>query len=227
MFLDSDDILVPNALDLLFNYAQADPTAGLIAGTRLLINAAGEIQPETEIINWTSMSVGKKFTVEMIDGLCFTPSAYIVKRSLAQSLSGFDKNFEPAEDYDFFVKCCQSAKIIALKETVVKMLRHDGNTDEGDLRRASLRIGQKNLENLSDLNGAHAPDVLNLIKAKWHIRIGNDHYSLAQNFYAFRNYLSAIIACPKVLLADGAGRLMRQMAASLIPAHLRGRRSRG
>ena len=226
MFLDSDDVLEPAALQTLFEHAMKDKNAGLIAGMKVLVNDQGEQQGAPEPFQLEAEFTGKRINDAYIDGLIFTPSAYIVKRSLFDKVGGYDKSFEPAEDFDFFVKCCQASTISATRDVTVKALRHGNNTANTDLLRASIKICEKNIRLIAENDGDE--DITKAVRrAKWLINCGNAHYSLAENLKAFRNYWAALVAYPSVSL-HRRYRILRQMIASLVPSSaLRRLRPRG
>lgn len=214
MFLDSDDILAPNCLELLRSAALSYPNSGLVAGKRVFIDKLGN---EIDVIDPISITEGifdKRIPFKKIRQLFFPPSTYIVKRDLALAVNGYDKEMEPAEDFDFFIKCCDLSPITVLDKTVVRMRRHDGNTSDIALREVSIRIGKKNLERLRTSPFTDEFVQLSQLKSEWCARVGDDSYALDRNLDALMYYLRTVAYSPGALFK---GRLFRQIIASVIP----------
>ncbi|MGB7067961.1 MAG: glycosyltransferase family 2 protein [Pyrinomonadaceae bacterium] len=218
MFLDSDDLLFSNALEMLYNAAKAAPDAGLIAGSRIFIDPFGNRLETVDPVKVDREIWGEKIHVRKIRELFFPPSTYIVKRALALEVDGYDDRMESAEDFDFFIKCCDSAPITVLTEPVVRMRRHEGNTPDRSVREAVLRISKNNLERLENEPRADEIGQIERIRAEWLVRMADDSYCLNRNSDSLKYNVRAVAASPRYLFD---AHVVRQIAASLVPIFLR------
>ena len=218
MFLDSDDLLAPDALQTLIETAQKFPESGVVGGGRIFINDKEEILQIRDDAQIENEIFAKKVYLEKIRDFFLPPSTYIIKKSLALQLDGFNVLYEPCEDLDFFLRYCDVAKVSVLKNTVVYMRRHEGNTPDLISRQLSIKIGQKNFDWLNSNSTSHDPNLLQTMKANWQIRIGDDFYCLEQNKEARTHYLKALLINPKLLFDN---HIVRQIVASLLPKSLK------
>lgn len=218
IFLDSDDLLEPKALEYLYDVAHKFPESGVVAGRRQFIDEAGEILEIGEPMPVEREIYAEKLYLEPIEGLFFPPSTYIIKKTLAEQINGFDSSTEPSEDTDFFIKYCNVAHISFINKLVVNMRRHGGNTSEVSLRKTSLKISQKNFDLLISEKYDYEPKILQRMKAAWQIRIGNDFYWFEQNKDALKHYLRAVLIRPR-LITDKF--LMKQIIAVFTPKNVK------
>jgi glycosyltransferase involved in cell wall biosynthesis len=214
MFLDSDDILVPGAIESLRNLALRSSDAGIVGGGRVFVDdRMNELDigiSQAPASSFTSRNLG----VDCIRQVFFPPSTYMVRREVAERLGGFRKTMEPAEDLDFFVRACATTKVSYDANVIVKMRRHAGNTDDTDLRRASIRIANERLQDQARTLSA-------LEKKAWLLRKADDHYALG-DFRSLPNYVRAL-AAPGDLGGGETARTLLQAVKSLVPGSLRRR----
>lgn len=228
MFLDSDDLLTETALSTLYNAATKNPDSGLVGGDRLFVDDDLEhfegklpMRPEA---GFESESLFSRSIREVF----FAQGTYIVKRSLADLIDGFDRSMEPAEDFDFFVKCCQLTKASYVDRVVAKIRRHHGNTDDRELRRAAIRIAKKNLEQLSDAIGAMPAESVKAEAATlWSLRLADDHYALGLNRRSMSYYAKALRLGWSLLPRSERSRAVYQMTKCMVPSVLRIRPGKG
>ena len=138
----------------------------------------------------------------------------MVRSDLARELGGFRTEMEPAEDFDFFVRCCQRTKVSYNTDVIVMMRRHDGNTDDRELRKASIRIAKDNLQQGGDASstvGAHP---------LWLLRLADDHYALS-DIRSFSYYLKALWHGWRGFEAKETRRAVIQACKSLVPGAIR------
>lgn len=197
---------------------KAYPATGFVAGKRSFIDDLGN---DLESDDPIKIGVGiqcEKIHAQKIRKLFFPSSTYVVRRDLALRVKGYDKRMEPAEDFDFFIKCCDSSPLTVLTEPVVRMRRHEGNTSDAVLRETSIRISKKNLDRLESEPMPEEIAQFGRLKAEWLVRMGDDSYWLYRNGDSLRYYCRSVLASSGILLDSHVG---RQIAASLIPISIR------
>ena len=200
MFLDSDDLLAPQALQVLFDLAAKFPESEVVAGGRnyidnenKVLNLVDELAIKREISN-EQVILGKVRTIY------FCMGSYIIKSDLARRLKGFDVLQEPCEDFDFFIRYCDVARISAVKTPVVFIRRHDGNTVPTRIFDTLIKIAEQNFDSLKNNPQNYPSGLLKQIKVEWQLKMANDFYNIGDNKRAFEHYLTAIKIEPKLLL---------------------------
>jgi glycosyltransferase involved in cell wall biosynthesis len=97
-FLDDDDTLLPNKLEVQVHELEQNPEVGLVAGARLTVDAAGNVLGETP---------AHSYPLEPETWLCECPFMLhpaLVRRSWTAKVGEFDKNTEPMEDWDYWLR---------------------------------------------------------------------------------------------------------------------------
>jgi glycosyltransferase involved in cell wall biosynthesis len=103
LFLDSDDFLLPHALEALIDCAtRAD--AGVAYG-RVLMRGRGEYEMRLHGLPSAAGAPPHPAVVNYRRSVLSTPGAAVVRRSLHERIGGFVSGFEPMEDRDYWVKC--------------------------------------------------------------------------------------------------------------------------
>ncbi len=217
MFLDSDDILLPSALEDLYQASATDTQ--FIAGNRVFVDAETNIMEVEDHVRPKEEFYDADIRIWAIRDVFFAPSMYMVDRQTALRLSGYDRTTEPAEDYDFFIRYCDKGLVTYIQKDVVKMRRHESNTDEAELRKATIKIALKNLKQLR----RNTPDDRAAI-SRWLERLGDDHYYLNEHNEAKKFYIEAMKLSLSVgKLGGNKFRLMRQLIASALPTSFKDR----
>jgi len=99
MFLDSDDLLTPRAIELCAAALEAHGDVDVVYGDARLINGAGDTiglysqrMPGVHPTGWVLGELGRR---------CFLTISTMVRRSALQGIA-FDESMECGEDYDFW-----------------------------------------------------------------------------------------------------------------------------
>jgi len=216
MFLDSDDLLIADGLETLYSAALKYPQSGVTAGTRKFVDSSREVIDVTDPVTHDRELLSKRVTVEKIRGLFICMGSFIIKRELALQLNGFNKQYEPAEDYDFFVRYCDEAPITYLLKPVVLIRQHGGNTPQDALREASIEIGKRNIRRIEEGGLSDHPDIIKRVTAAWYMRLGDDYYSLCRNRDALRSYLTSVKSDPAILATTYGRHIARQLLVSVL-----------
>ena len=122
-FLDSDDVWLPNNLEVkIEKFSQG--SFGLVHSDAVVINEHSEIQKEVlsgnegdlidEMLAWESTQIPG-------------PSSILVKRKVYETIGGFDINLSTAADQDFFLRIASKYKIGRVPAVTWQYRIHDQN----------------------------------------------------------------------------------------------------
>lgn len=118
--LDSDDLLIPDALAALTKFFRENPAIDCIYSMLDLINKDGEFLKN----GWAPPTFDR---YEMLIGMS-VPHMRAFKRSIYNRTNGFDEIIENAVDYDFYLKVSSVASIAHLPEALYLYRVHDSQT---------------------------------------------------------------------------------------------------
>ncbi len=112
-FLDSDDMLLPNHLQLLISTIRNDPTAALITGSSLVIDQNNQIMPNM-LKNGLSGEPKQLLFENPINVGCI-----LMRHSWQEKIGFFDTNLRSYEDWDFWLRLAMAgAKMISIPDYV-------------------------------------------------------------------------------------------------------------
>jgi len=160
IFLDSDDIWEPDALEILLATLTSAPEAGGAHGTARLINRQGErIRPgfmEDFIRNRVSLR-GRKlvplpvtsptdFEALVVRNWIITPGICLLRTAALKQTEGFDQKMWGAEDWEVWLDMARRQPFAFVDRVVVNYRHHNKNAtkDSGGMRSAESRMLHKN-----------------------------------------------------------------------------------
>jgi glycosyltransferase involved in cell wall biosynthesis len=122
VFLDSDDRLLPEALEIGARELAAEPAAGMAAGAWRLIGEDG----------WELTSRPPELPEAALPALlesCFisTPAAVIYRRQLFADIGEFDPRVSASADYDLYLRAAVQLPVRLHGEVVAEYRRHGAN----------------------------------------------------------------------------------------------------
>jgi glycosyltransferase involved in cell wall biosynthesis len=122
VFLDSDDRLLPEALETGVRELAAAPEAVLAAGAWRLIGEDGAELP-------SSPPEPAEDALPALLESCFisTPAAVIYRRALFEEIGGFDPTVSASADYDLYLRAAASHAIRLHSGVVAEYRRHGAN----------------------------------------------------------------------------------------------------
>lgn len=124
LFLDSDDRLLPNALELAVNYLDTHPACGFVFGWSRTIGPDGALLAEQ-----TQHSLKTANYQIMLEGKALVPpSAVMFRRTAFEKVGGFNTTLWPSEDYDIYLRISRKFPIHCLNEVTFEYRRHPQNT---------------------------------------------------------------------------------------------------
>lgn len=218
LFLDSDDLLFPDALAHLYETAQSSP-AGMIVGQVEFANEQMEkvwlLKPSHE-----TCREGRSAYPSLITARYFLlPGAVLLRRECLQAVDGFDRTLEPCEDFDFYLRMALACELTCIERTVLQYRMHSGNTDMTEIYEAGLKVARRHLHMLAESEVVPA-SLRRVSRAMWMVRVADNNYNLHRNPEALKHYLRALMLHPTLGLDLRIG---RQILASLLPVLLRER----
>jgi len=216
LFLDSDDLLFPDALRLLHAAAQTS-TAGMVAGQIEFVNEHLKKLWVLET-NTESFPAGEMNYPALITGRYFLlPGAVLLRRTFLNGVGGFDRTLEPCEDYDFYLRMALHCELAFIESPVLRYRMHNANTDMRDIYTGGLKVAYRHLRLLADNESLPAP-LRRISRANWMVRAADNNYNLGKNAEALKYYVRALMSRPDLILDR---RIDRQILATLIPVSIR------
>lgn len=141
LFLDSDDRLLPHALEALL--AEARQTdAGFAYGRVLMRMRPGE---EPRLHGWPS-AAGDPPAAARANykrSIVSTPGAALVRRDLHERVGGFVPGLEPMEDRDFWIKCGLLARCAFCDTVVLDKTFREGSAGTQIARRIRSTVASR------------------------------------------------------------------------------------
>lgn len=221
MFLDSDDILEPDALATLFAAALENPDSGVVGGGWGYIDTAGATIHPPVAVEYFRERYSEMVGIDMIQDFYVCIGSYIIKSDLARSLNGFDPSTELAEDYDLFIRFCGCTPVTFLNKPIVRIRRHGGNTSTDVQFHSFAEVCRKNIEMLRVNADTKRNTSARKMLAMWYFRLGDDFYNSGKTKKALHNYLLAVASSPRLIAARRRRRVLRQILFSTVPSSFR------
>lgn len=145
--LDSDDIALPNRLELQYNFFQKYPGFALCGGHGTVIDKTGQHVEDSRFI----VPIGAdKIKMTLLFQNTYINSTVMYKSAVLRELNGY-QDYAPAEDYELFTRISDIYPVNNLDAVLVKYRIHDANTSIVQSERGRknvFRIKQKQLEYL-------------------------------------------------------------------------------
>ena len=216
LFLDSDDLLFPDALSELYGAAQSS-AAGMVVGQVQFANEQLErlwlLKPSRE----TCREGGLTYPLLITGRYFLLPGAVLLRRQALEKVAGFDRALEPCEDYDFYLRVALCCELTCIEHPVLQYRMHGGNTDMREIYEGGLKVARHHLRLLAEAESIPA-SLRRASRANWMVRIADNNYNLRRNPEALKHYLRALMLQPALVFDR---RIDRQILASLIPVSLR------
>lgn len=130
IFLDSDDIWLPNMLECLLPELLRRPNAVACYGSYKLVNAELESvegynePPQTR----RNAILGSADLEAKFYSTC--PSVMLLRRWAYEAAGGFDTGFDYAEDHDLWLRMCHFGPFVYVNETIALKRNHDKNLSQ-------------------------------------------------------------------------------------------------
>jgi glycosyltransferase involved in cell wall biosynthesis len=135
--LNSDDILLPNALNNIANLAFANPDAGMLVGGAEVEDWGGD---GTNVRRIDDPAILALRASNLIAGTPYT-NARFIRRAVYGRVGTYDVRFPLSADSDFLMRCLmKGVKAATTREPVYRFRTHPSSLTMAEPNRGSLRV---------------------------------------------------------------------------------------
>jgi glycosyltransferase involved in cell wall biosynthesis len=123
-FLDHDDRLLPNAIEVGVRFLEKQPECAMAVGEHRYIQADG-----TEIGCSSKHTLGRDHYQELLKhNFIETPCSVLHRRSALELTGLFDEKVQGAEDYELYLRTARQSPVITHDVPVAEYRLHEANT---------------------------------------------------------------------------------------------------
>jgi len=123
IFLDGDDVLLPNAVETQIHALGAQPGAGLSFGSCIFIDADNH-----EIGKGRLCRPRPDYFITLLEcNPIACPGAAMIRRTAFVAAGRFDEQFRLCEDYQLYLRIARYQPLVRHEECVVKYRKHENN----------------------------------------------------------------------------------------------------
>lgn len=123
VFLDCDDRLLPQAVEIGVNRLRTHPEAGFVFGFYRSIQADGSLIPHPA----PTLPATASYETLLDCTHLIPPAGAMVRRSVIESIGGFNPVLRRGEDYDFWLRIARTFPIYFHNQPVFEYRRHEDN----------------------------------------------------------------------------------------------------
>jgi glycosyltransferase involved in cell wall biosynthesis len=123
VFLDADDRLRPNAIEINLAQFARHPECGFVYGSYCLIDEKGQLTA-TVPLRPVSADPYPAFLMGNIVGMHATA---MYRRKCLEEVGGFNEKLRACEDYDLFLRASRLFPVVCTVKTLADYRRHDAN----------------------------------------------------------------------------------------------------
>lgn len=128
VFLDSDDLLLPDSIRCQVEYLEGHPAIDVIYGNGHTLNPDSTYSPLEPFVK--SLAAPSQIGTEMLVANLFAIHAAMVRRDALPAPSAFDESLSALEDWDLWLRLLFSGATFAYHNAKIAVYRrHSGNTD--------------------------------------------------------------------------------------------------
>lgn len=124
VFLDGDDRLKPNAVELNLRRLAERPECGFVYGGLEYIDADGHLLKSPRLQAVGDDAYGSLLREDTV----VTPATAMHRRDCLQAVGGFDEQLFSCEDYDLYLRLARRYKVTSSENCVCEYRRHDKNS---------------------------------------------------------------------------------------------------
>lgn len=217
VFLDSDDHLVPNALETFLKHSAENPEADVIIGRAEFFDDDGKAirGPYAENVGKVARGSIRKAYLRALRDVFFSPGSYMVRTDLIRANAiRFDTEYSAAEDLDFAFRLAAHGSLFDTTDIVQRYRFHGTNTSKEAVRRTAIEVAQKHLTEVVPKfpAGEQKPAI-----ARLYLNIGDNYFLLNDNRNAFSYYVASLKYDFSVVRESN---VIRQIISSSIPSRL-------
>jgi glycosyltransferase involved in cell wall biosynthesis len=139
VFLDSDDVLLPTALEIGAKNLQARPECAFVSGQCDLVTTDGKLIPMPQSLQYAS---GDHYLAMLRRNYIWNPGAVMHRRAAFEAVGGFSTTFFPCEDYEFYLRVTPRYPVHCHGKTVLKYRQTDDSISRqtGKMLRGVLEV---------------------------------------------------------------------------------------
>lgn len=112
VFLDHDDLLVPNALEEILSSIEEEPLVDILYSDEDKIDESGEFFDEFR---------KPDFSIERLRGQNYFNHLTVIRRNIFERVGGFRAGFDGAQDYDLVLRVVEQSRVVV---HIPKVLYH-------------------------------------------------------------------------------------------------------
>ena len=131
LWLDSDDVLEENIINLYLDKLKSCPDADVIYGDLIITDSLLNPQKRIEFEDWNRRNE------ELISRLFFESPiphpAVLIKKELYNKFGNYDISFKRAHDYEWWTRAASIAKFVKIDSVVCKWRWHNSNMSSGSV----------------------------------------------------------------------------------------------
>jgi glycosyltransferase involved in cell wall biosynthesis len=121
-FIDSDDLLVPDAVERMMKIMEAEGGDVIVYGPYLRIDENGNVFGRCKRKLYSGF-----ITTQLFENILVHSCGSIFPKRILQEAGGFDESLKVSLDYDLWLKLSLKYRFIALREPTFKRRRHRTN----------------------------------------------------------------------------------------------------
>ena len=139
-FLDHDDLLAPNALYEIAAALEEHPEADVIY--------TDEDKVTTDLSEHFQPHLKPDFNLDLLRSNNYICHFLVVRRSVVQTVGGFRREFDGAQDYDFIFRCVEQAReVVHVPEILYHWRTHKSSTaDNPASKMYAFEAGKRAIE---------------------------------------------------------------------------------
>jgi glycosyltransferase involved in cell wall biosynthesis len=139
-FLDSDDLLMPDAVERMMKIMEAEGGDVIVYGPYLRIDENGNVYGRCMRKLYSGYIASHLFQNILVHSC-----GSMLPQSVLQEAGGFDETLAVCSDYDLWLRLSLKYRFIALPEPTFKRRRHSGNLSKGSFanRKIELEVLEK------------------------------------------------------------------------------------
>jgi glycosyltransferase involved in cell wall biosynthesis len=188
VFLDGDDRLLPNALEIGVRYLQACPDCAFAAGRCHAIN-----NEQRCLTTLPSINESDHYRALLIKNYILTPGSVIFRRAVVDELRGFNPSFEikGSDDYDMYLRVAARWPVCYHEDMVLEYREHESNLSKNpeQMLKSSLTVLRAQ-QNFAKHNPAYQ-DAYNQGMAFWREFYGDQVVETVRDHVRDRNWRQA------------------------------------
>lgn len=121
-FIDSDDLLMPDAVERMVKAMEAESGEVVVYGPYLRIDRYGNVFGRC-----SRKLAGGFITTQLFENILVHSCGSMFPKKILQQAGGFDQSLKVCSDYDLWLRLSLKYRFIALQQPIFKRRRHTGN----------------------------------------------------------------------------------------------------